>query len=249
MATETRTTEQHSTLARVNIQLRDINDNSPRFAQTSYTTSVLENRDVGYPIRTITVSLSYSGPHLPLTCPTCPACPTTNPSLSHISILSPLTFSISMPSPPSHTFLFSPPWPFPFLCLPLPLTHCYSLSPDLVIITLSPFSSFEKRGVGYHIRTITVSIPSCGLHLPLSPFPYPPLPFSLHHPLSLPHFSTLSPIPLPSRGNPVSPTSLLCHSLFTTTSSPYFLVNSKNTETLKLALSKLSSRRHFLGSR
>ena len=56
MATETRTKEQHSTRATVNIHLRDVNDNSPTFAQTSYTTSVSENRPVGHLIRTITVS-------------------------------------------------------------------------------------------------------------------------------------------------------------------------------------------------
>ena len=58
MARETLTAEQWSTTVPVTVNLRDINDNSPKFAQREYTAHINENRDAGYYINTITVSMS-----------------------------------------------------------------------------------------------------------------------------------------------------------------------------------------------
>mgnify|MGYP001546800505 CR=1 FL=1 len=55
VAREERSPQKQSSTATVTITLQDLNDNTPRFAQASYSTSVRENREVGSVIETITV--------------------------------------------------------------------------------------------------------------------------------------------------------------------------------------------------
>lgn len=56
VARETLTAEQRSSTATVTVNLRDVNDNTPKFTQREYTAFVREDRGIGYFVKTITVS-------------------------------------------------------------------------------------------------------------------------------------------------------------------------------------------------
>ena len=64
VAKETETPDQFSTTSTVTVLVTDLNDNTPRFLQNSYRFWIRENREVGYGIGQINVSVLGRRPGL-----------------------------------------------------------------------------------------------------------------------------------------------------------------------------------------